>query len=54
MRSGGLEAEVGDIVEFWSADTQIWFSPLLSGVLNVEKAEGVDGGIYHSILSIRR
>lgn len=47
VRSSALNAQVGDLVEYWSADTQIWFPPLLSGVLNVETQEGGDGKIYH-------
>jgi hypothetical protein len=47
VRSSTLDAQVGDLVEFWSSDTQIWFSPLLSGVLNVETQEGAEGKIFH-------
>ena len=47
LSSTGLEAQVGDLLDFWSADTQIWFSPLLSSVLNVERKAGSDEKVFH-------
>ena len=29
----------GDLVEFWSSDSQIWLSPIRSGVVEVERSE---------------
>jgi hypothetical protein len=40
-----LEAQAGDVVEFWSAEARVWLPPVTAGVLSVEE-EGYEK-IFH-------
>ncbi|MFH1568896.1 MAG: PilZ domain-containing protein [Gemmatimonadota bacterium] len=42
-----LPLNPGEMVEFWSADTQIWIPPLPAGVVSIDAASGVTGPVVH-------
>jgi len=37
----------GEMVEFWSADTQIWIPPLPAGVVSIDEATAESGPVAH-------
>lgn len=42
-----LPLSPGEMIEFWSADTQIWIPPLSAGVVNIDEAVDETGPVAH-------
>jgi len=42
-----LDAGVKDLIEFWSADSEIWIPPITAGVLQVKESPDGRGPVFH-------
>lgn len=42
-----LDVEVNDLIELWSADSEIWIPPITAGVLHIKQDSGGMGSIFH-------